>query len=193
MSPLCSDDRRTLLELARRTIVEAVFQDRTLDVPPAVGALAQPAGAFVTLRRQGRLCGCIGQLGASTESLAATVARCASGAACEDPRFPPVRPEEVAELEIEISVLSPVEAVKPEAIEVGRHGLVVAQHGRRGVLLPQVPVEHGWIRERFLQETCIKAGLDPDAWKDPTTVLLAFTAEVFSEADFQAVRRVKVG
>lgn len=193
MSPLCSDDRRALLDLARRGIVEAVCHGRTLDVPPATGALAQPAGAFVTLHRRGRLCGCIGQVGASTESLAATVVRCAIGAACEDPRFRPLRPEQIAELEIEISVLSPVDAVKPEAIEVGRHGLVVAQGGRRGVLLPQIPVEHGWTRERFLEETCVKAGLEPNAWKDPATILLAFTAEVFSEADFRAERQARAG
>ncbi len=132
-------------------------------------------------------------MGASTESLAATVARCAIGAACEDPRFRPLRPEEIAELEIEISVLSPVDAVKPEAIEVGRHGLVVGQGGRRGVLLPQIPVEHGWTRERFLEETCLKAGLEPNAWKDPATILLAFTAEVFSEADFRAERQARAG
>ncbi len=193
MSPLCSDDRRALLDLARRGIVEAVCHGSTLDVPPATGALAQPAGAFVTLHRRGRLCGCIGQVGASTESLAATVARCAIRAACEDPRFRPLRPEEIAELEIEISVLSPVDAVKPEAIEVGRHGLVVAQGGRRGVLLPQVPVERGWTRERFLEETCLKAGLEPNAWKDPATILLAFMAEVFSEADFRAERQARAG
>ncbi len=193
MSPLSSDERRALLDLARQAIVEAVCQGRTLDVPPALGAMAQPAGAFVTLHQRGGLCGCIGQVGASSESLAATVARCAVGAACEDPRFRPVRPEEVVELEIEISVLSPLEVVRPDAVEVGQHGLVVAQHGQRGVLLPQVPVEHRWTRERFLEETCAKAGLAPDAWKHPTTVLLAFTAEVFSEADFRPERRAKAG
>jgi AmmeMemoRadiSam system protein A len=193
MSPLSSDERRALLDLARHAILEAVCQGRVADIPPVSGALAQPSGAFVTLHRRGYLCGCIGQVGASSESLAATVLRCAIGAACEDPRFRPVRPEEVDELEIEISVLSELEPIEPEGVEVGRHGLVAARGQRRGVLLPQVPVEHHWTRERFLEETCEKAGLEPDAWKDPSTLLMAFTAEVFSEADFRARHQVQTG
>ncbi len=193
MSPLCREERRALLDLARRAIVEAVCHGRVLEIPAPTGALAKPSGAFVTLHRRDRLCGCIGQVGASSDSLAATVVRCAIAAAREDPRFWPVRPEDVPELEIEISVLSPLEPVQPEAVEVGRHGLVAARHERRGVLLPQVAVEHRWTRERFLEETCMKAGLEPDAWKDPDTLLLAFTAEVFSEADFQTQRQVRAG
>ncbi len=193
MSPLCSEERRALLDLARRAIVEAVCHGRALDIPTPTDALAKPAGAFVTLHRRGQLRGCIGQVGASLESLAATVVRCAIGAACEDPRFHAVRPEAVAELEIEISVLSPPEPVRPEAIEVGRHGLLVIHYQHRGVLLPQVAVEHRWTCERFLEETCVKAGLERDAWKHPATLLLAFTAEVFSEADFEAQRQVRAG
>ncbi|SRR5712692_6820524 len=188
MSPLCSDDRRALLDLARRAIVEAVCHERALDFPLPAGAIATPAAAFVTLRRRSQLCGCIGQIVAS-DSLAATVVRCAIGAATKDPRFRPVRPEEMAELEIELSVLSALEPIRPEAVEVGRHGLVVVRDQERGVLLPQVATEHHWTRERFLEEACAKAGLPPDAWKDPATHILAFTAEVFSEADFHIERQ----
>ena len=100
-----------------------------------------------------------------------------------------MRPEELADLEIELSILSPLEPIQTEAIEVGRHGLLVVRDQCRGVLLPQVATEYGWTRERFLEETCIKAGLLPDAWKDPATQVLAFTAEVFSEPEFQTHRR----
>jgi len=190
MSPLCSEDRRALLDLARRTIVEAVCHGRAPEDPSPTGALAEPSGAFVTLRWRGRLCGCIGQVGLY-ESLADTVVRCAIGAALEDPRFGPVSADEVPELGIEISVLSPLEPIQPEAVEVGRHGLMVSQGELRGVLLPQVAAEYGWTRERFLEEVCAKAGLKPGTWKDSGTRLLAFTAEVFSEADFNSQRQAQ--
>jgi AmmeMemoRadiSam system protein A len=183
MSPLSSDERRALLDLARRAITEAVCHQRVLDFPIPTGALATPAGAFVTLHCRGRLCGCIGQV-VPSESLAATVVHCAIGAATKDPRFRPVPPEELADLEIELSILSPLEPIEPEAVEVGRHGLLVMSDYHRGVLLPQVATEHHWTRERFLEETCAKAGLAPDAWKNPAARVMAFTAEVFSEADF---------
>lgn len=185
MSPLSKDDRGALLALARRAIVEVVCHKRLPESPAPTGALARPSGAFVSLHRAGQLCGCIGQLTLSA-SLAETVVRCAISAAVKDPRFRPLAADEISDLAIEISVLSPLEPMDPQAIEVGRHGLLVVQGEHRGVLLPQVAVEHGWTRERFLEETCGKAGLEPDAWKDPATRLMAFTAEVFSEADFQA-------
>ena len=188
MSLLCSEDRRALLDLARHAVVEAVCHGRVLEFPPPSGALAAPGRAFVTLHRSGQLCGCIGQV-VPSDSLAATVVRCAIGAATKDPRFRPVRPEELAELEIELSILSPLEPIQPETIQVGRHGLMVARDQLRGVLLPQVAVEHRWTRDRFLEETCAKAGLPPDAWKDPATRVMAFTAEVFSEAEFRAQRQ----
>ena len=97
-----------------------------------------------------------------------------------------MRPQELANVEIEISVLSLPEPVQAETIEIGRHGLIVARGEQRGVLLPQVATRYQWTRERFLEETCAKAGLEPDAWKDPATQLSAFTAEVFSDADFSA-------
>ncbi len=190
MSQLPSEDRRALLELARRAIVEAVRSGRRLEVPIPTGRLAECAGAFVTLRWRGRLRGCIGQV-EPTEPLASTVARCAVAAAQEDPRFDPASPEELPELEIEISVLSLLEPIRPEEVEVGKHGLLVSRAGLRGLLLPQVATEYGWSRERFLEETCAKAGLDRGAWKDPATRMEAFTAEVFAEADFRVEQRAQ--
>jgi AmmeMemoRadiSam system protein A len=181
MSPLSSDDRRALLDLARRAIVEAVSHDRLLECAPPAGALAEPRAAFVTLHRRGRLRGCIGRVEPEYR-LAETVVRCAISAARDDPRFPAVESEEVGELEIEISVLSPLERTPPEEIELGRHGLMIVQGARRGLLLPQVAVEHKFTRERFLAAACEKAGLAPDAWKDAATQVLSFTAEVFSDS-----------
>ncbi len=184
MSPLSNEERRSLLQLARRAIVETVCLGRPPEIPAASGALAARRGAFVTLFLRQRLRGCIGKL-EPDEPLAAAVMRCAMGAALADPRFLPVTAEEAADLEVEVSVLSALEAARPEQIEVGRHGLVVALEGRRGVLLPQVAAGRGWTRERFLEETCAKAGLPPDAWKDSAAQLWVFTTESLSEADFR--------
>jgi AmmeMemoRadiSam system protein A len=117
----------------------------------------------------------------SEGTLLDTVARMAVAAAVEDGRFSPVTAAELSGLTVEISALGPFEPIRPEAVEVGRHGLLVSHAGRRGILLPQVPVEHGWDRETFLAHTCVKAGLPEDTWKEPGVELLAFTAEVFGE------------
>lgn len=114
------------------------------------------------------------------------VAHCAKAAALEDPRFSPLSPQELVEIEIEISVLSPIEPIAPDQIESGKHGLVVTRGSIRGVLLPQVAAEFQWTAERFLEETCVKAGLERDAWKDAATQIEAFTAEVFSESEFRS-------
>ncbi len=187
MSPLSKDDRRALLELARRAVVEAVRYGRLPLLPGFSGALAQASGAFVTIHHHHRLRGCVGQV-AAAHSLGETVAQCALSAALHDPRFRPVSAEEIEGLEIEISVLSDLEPVAPQDVVVGRHGLLVSREGWRGLLLPQVAIEHGWTRERFLEETCLKAGLEPEAWRDPATRIEAFTAEVFSEADLRVSR-----
>jgi AmmeMemoRadiSam system protein A len=181
MSPLSSDDRRVLLDLARRAIVEAVCHNRQPDSPPLNGALAERAATFVTLRLRGRLRGCIGQMEADAP-LAESVARSAICAAREDPRFPAVDSAEVDELEIEISVLSPLALTAPAEIQIGIHGLVIARGANRGVLLPQVATGHKFSREQFLEATCEKAGLARTAWREPGTSVYAFTAEVFSDA-----------
>lgn len=190
MSPLPNDDRRALLGLARRAIVEAVCGRPLPETLTSSPELARPAGAFVSLHRGKQLRGCIGQIEA-LESLAATVARCAVAASLEDPRFEPLLPEEVPQVEVEISVLSPHAPIRLEEIEVGKHGLLVTRARMRGLLLPQVATQFGWPAQRFLEETCRKAGLDPDAWTDPATKVEAFTAEVFSDADFALNQRAQ--
>ncbi len=180
MSPLQDEDRVALRNLARQAIHVAVLSGR-LPVPPVVsGALAEPSGAFVTIHRLGLLRGCIGQI-EPVESLAHTVMRCAVAAALDDPRFAPVQPEELAELRVEISILSLLKRIRPEEVVVGVHGLLVARGRMRGVLLPQVADERHWNAERFLEETCLKAGLERDAWKEPAVSIEAFTVEIVSD------------
>ncbi|MGH9712459.1 MAG: AmmeMemoRadiSam system protein A [Candidatus Acidiferrales bacterium] len=188
MSPLVDRDRQLLLELSRRVLVAAVERRDVQENLPASEMLQRPAGAFVTLRLRGRLRGCIGQV-ASGDSLVTVIAHCARSAALEDPRFEPVRPSELTELEIELSVLSPLFVIPSHQIEVGKHGLLMSRGWQRGLLLPQVAAEFGWSAERFLEETCTKAGLERDAWKHPDTRVEAFTAEIFCESDFRPPAR----
>ena len=126
--------------------------------------------------------GCVGHI-ESDEALGELVARCAISSALHDSRFRPVKPEEISELKIEISVLYPPKRIVPEAVEIGQHGLIVAHGGARGLLLPQVASERNWSRERFLDETCLKAGLLASAWREQGTEIYAFTADVFSEEE----------
>jgi AmmeMemoRadiSam system protein A len=180
MSPLASGEGQTLLDTARRAVIEAVQQKRRLRAEPPPGNLSQPASAFVTLKVAGKLRGCIGRL-EPHEPLSQVVADAAQSAACEDPRFKPMKAAELAQLGVEISVLSPMELISPKQIEIGKHGLLVKRGSFRGLLLPQVAVEHRLTAEQFLEETCMKAGLPADAWKDPRTEVYGFTAEIFSE------------
>jgi AmmeMemoRadiSam system protein A len=189
MSRLSSDDCRVLLDLARRAISTAVIEKRILDFSPFPSALTQPAGAFVTLHRDGQLRGCVGQVEAC-DPLGEAVARAAINAALHDSRFPAVQADELSSLEIEISVLSPPEPIAPETILPGRHGLLIMKHEHRGLLLPQVAAGREWSSQRFLEETCIKAGLPRDAWRDPSTRILGFTAEVFSDAGLRVEHSV---
>lgn len=182
--PLSDEDRRALLDLARRAVAFAVENRGLLDVVPGPGILSLNAGAFVTLHRRGRLRGCMGQL-EPDKALARVVAHCATSAAREDPRFEAVCAAELAEIEIEISVLSPLTPIRPEEIETGKHGLVVTRGEKRGVLLPQVAAHYRWTPERFLEETCVKGGMEREAWRDPATRIEALIADVFSEADFR--------
>jgi AmmeMemoRadiSam system protein A len=133
------------------------------------------------LHINGELRGCVGYV-FPQYSLYRTVAETAMAAAFDDPRFAPLQEAEYPKLEYEISVLSPVVPLDAEDVEVGKHGLVITYGSRRGLLLPQVPVEHGWDREKFLEQTCIKAGIPPDAWEHGAKVE-AFTAEIFSDKD----------
>jgi AmmeMemoRadiSam system protein A len=182
MPSLSETERCALLELARKAIAAAVSLQKLAGDVPQGGIFAGRRGLFVTLHIRGRLRGCIGVI-EPYEPLGESVARCAASAAMNDPRFSPLRSEELPELQIEISVLSELEPILPENIEIGQHGLLISQGSKRGLLLPQVAVEHKLGRERFLEETCRKAGLNNDAWKEPETQILGFTCEVFSEKE----------
>lgn len=178
---LSDADKKLLLKIARESI-EAHLLDKPVPtlgaVPPA---LCQARGAFVSLHRQGRLRGCIGYLEA-VKPLGQTVREMAAAAAFHDPRFRPLGREELADLEVEISVLSPMQlSHNLDEIQVGTHGLYIVQGRSRGLLLPQVATEYNWDRLTFLQQTCSKAGLAPDAWKEPGTKIYLFTAEIISD------------
>jgi len=182
--PLEPRERLYLLQLARDTIAAALSGRKAEPRVPPFEGLREPRGAFVTLHRHGQLRGCIGTFEARAP-LYEVVREMALAAAFNDPRFPPLSAEELPEVEIEISVLSPLRRGRPEEVEVGRHGVYVVKGAYRGVLLPQVAVEHGWDRETFLDHVCLKAGLPPRCWQDPETELYLFTAEIFSEKDFR--------
>jgi AmmeMemoRadiSam system protein A len=172
-------DRQLLLRLAREALAAHV------GVAPAhvsgeTAVLKQAGGVFVTLHNHGELRGCIGHIEAN-QPLGTVVPRCAVAAGTTDPRFPPITPTELEQLDIEISLLGPLESIDgPAAVEIGRHGLVVEMGWHRGLLLPQVAIEWCWDAETFLAQTCHKAGLARDAWRHGATIW-RFEAEVFGE------------
>ena len=175
------DDKIALLRVAREAVASEVGGAPAGPVDTA-RELPGASGVFVTLKRRGELRGCIGTLQCRA-GLAEEVSRTARESATQDPRFPPVSLQEIPELSLEISVLGPLELIDPTAegaIVVGKHGLVVEQGLRRGLLLPQVATEWGWNAEQFLRQTCRKAGLPDDAWRHGARVF-RFDAEVFGE------------
>ncbi|MBI5119211.1 AmmeMemoRadiSam system protein B [Candidatus Poribacteria bacterium] len=179
---LSDGDKKTLLGLARRSLEAFVRDGRILKAdPPESEILLKDGAAFVTLNKNGQLRGCIGQMQA-TMPLYQTVIRMAVAAASEDPRFSPVKPEELKDVHIEISVNSPLRPVSsPDEIVLGKHGVVVAKGFRQGVFLPQVATETGWTKEEFLRNLCAhKAGLPPDAYMHGAR-LYVFTSIVFEE------------
>ena len=187
------DQRRTLLRIAHEAILSVLERRPFPEVLPLPAALLDPRGVFTTLYLRGdqhpdlpgdlgrQLRGCVGYA-VPIAPLYRAVAETARAAAFEDSRFLPVTKEEALKLEVSLSVLSRLLPIHPEAVEVGRHGLVISLGARRGLLLPQVAVEHSWDRETFLEQTSRKAGLPLDAWRKAATVE-AFTAEVFADAD----------
>jgi AmmeMemoRadiSam system protein A len=178
---LSAADQELLFKVARDSIKAHLKGEQAVLPQTTSPVLSQPRGLFVTLNRQGRLRGCIGYLEAVIPVLAA-VQEMALAAAFRDPRFPPLREEELADLEVEISILSPMRLIKDvDEIQVGRHGLFMARGPCRGLLLPQVATEYGWDRFTFLQQTCRKAGLPADAWKDPATKIYVFSADILHE------------
>jgi len=167
-----------LLRLAHDSILSAL-EKREIPLHPPTPHLAELRGVFTSLYLRGGLRGCVGYALAVSPVYRA-VAETARAAAFEDIRFAPVTLEEARDLQIELSILSPPREIAAEDIEPGRHGLLITMHGRRGLLLPQVSIEHGWDRITFLEQTCRKAGLPFDAWQKGATIE-AFTAEVFGE------------
>lgn len=180
MDPLSPAERAALLGIARGAVRHHLGLGPAPDLPSA-GPLAVPRGAFVTLRVDGALRGCIGSF-QPKGTLASTVASVAVSAASEDPRFPPVRTEEVDELGYQVSALGECTPMRdPSQLQVGRHGLLVKKGWHRGALLPVVAVERGWDAPTFLRHACLKAGLSPDAWRDPEATVELFGAEEFGD------------
>jgi AmmeMemoRadiSam system protein A len=177
---MTSDADRTLLLKIAREALAAYVGAAPAHVPGETAILSRPGGAFVTLHKSGDLRGCIGQI-EPTEALGKVVRRCAVAAGSSDPRFPPITSSELDAIQIEISLLGPLESIAgPQDIVIGRDGLVVERGWQRGLLLPQVAVEWGWDAEAFVAHTCRKAGLPADAWKQHAK-LWRFEAEVFAE------------
>lgn len=172
------EERVLLLRLAHDAILSAL-EKRELSFDPPTSHLAEFRGAFTSLYLREALRGCVGYV-FPVSSVYRTVAETARAAAFDDTRFQPVTLSEVAELEIELSILSPPRPIRADEVEVGRHGLLIGMAGHRGLLLPQVPVEHGWGSTTFLEQTCRKAGLPLDAWQRGATIE-AFTAEIFGD------------
>ena len=180
---LSKEEKDTLLKLARNAIDRRFDKSRPKVAVEPTSNLKSSSGAFVTLHKRGKLRGCIGRFTSDTD-LTDTVAEMAQAAAFEDPRFPSVRPEEMADIDMEISVLTPMRKINDVSeIEVGRHGIYIIQGPMRGVLLPQVATEQGWDRNTFLEHTCMKAGLTPNCWQSDKTEIYIFSAEIFSEHD----------
>ena len=182
--PALDDEQRGwLIAVARRSLLEMLEgREYHPEDPPADSPMARLDGVFVTLKASGRLRGCIGQT-IGNEPIPCSVARLARSAAREDPRFDPLRADELDGLDIEVTLLSPPEPIDgPSDIEIGRHGLVIERGFRRGLLLPQVATENGWNAETFLDRTCWKAGLPPDAWREGAKIY-RFEGVVFGERD----------
>lgn len=180
---LNKEEKRTLVNLAKRAVTREFDGKNLPQLVVESETLCEKRGAFVTLKKRGALRGCIGYIKAE-KPLWQTVQEMAVAAAFQDPRFPPLRAQELKDLSFEISVLSPLRRVKDVTeIEVGKHGLFVVRGYNSGLLLPQVAVEYGWDKETFLNETCRKAGLPLQAWRDRETEIYIFSADYFDDID----------
>ena len=178
---LTEEEKETLLVIARNSIEAAVRKTQNILPSHQTPHLEEKCGAFVTLHSHGELRGCIGYI-EGIIPLMETVQEAAVKAALEDPRFDPVNVDELENIDLEISVLSPLKKINDvNKIEVGKHGLVIKRGYSRGLLLPQVAVEYNWDRETFLNQTCRKAGIGADKWKDPATEIFIFSADIFGE------------
>jgi AmmeMemoRadiSam system protein A len=180
---LNAEEQKKLLEIARKTIIDSLKKGRVDEETASTEGLGQPCGAFVSLHKLGQLRGCIGTF-TSPRPLVNTVQEMAVSSSQRDPRFPAVQAKEMQDIDIEISVLSPLREIKDvKEIEVGRHGIYITKGFYSGVLLPQVATEYGWDRETFLEHTCMKAGLPPEAWKEEGVKIEIFEAQVFGEKE----------
>ena len=177
---LNSVDQRTLFKLVRDAIGAHLRNEPPPDLPTAE-ALQEKRGVFVTLKRpDGTLRGCIGHT-VPQSAIAEAVRSLAVSAAFRDKRFPPVSTDEAPALQIELSILSELSPAAPDDIEIGVHGLIIRHDGHSGLLLPQVASERGWTADVFLAQTCRKAGLPSDAWKEPGAELLWFQCDKHEE------------
>jgi len=186
-SSLTFDQKKQLVTIARKTIEEYVRTGKKFEVQATDDRLSWEEGAFVTIHKKGNLRGCIGNI-IGQKPLYLTVRDMAIASAAKDPRFPPVKPEELDSIEVEVSVLSKPWVIKNvDEIQLGVHGVIVSQGPyHSGVFLPQVAEDTQWTKEEFLSQLCSqKANLPPDAWKDPNTKIEIFTADVFDEKDVQ--------
>jgi AmmeMemoRadiSam system protein A len=180
MFQLSENEQQTLLKIARASV-----QTYLAGLPPRLppineGTLFETRGVFVSIHKKGELRGCVGNIHPGAP-LFRTTSECAISAAVGDPRFMPLSHDELPYVDFEISVLSPMEKISDvNKIEIGRDGLLISKRGARGLLLPQVASAHEWDRERFLTETCKKAGLRPGEWKEDATIF-RFSADVFQE------------
>jgi AmmeMemoRadiSam system protein A len=178
--PLTPEEQRTCLRLARQALEHYFGTGGHLRTPVKSGTLKEKRGAFVTLHVDGELRGCVGYP-LPVKPVDETIIEMAVAAASQDTRFEPIEANELKRLKIEISVLGLPEPVKdPGQVQVGVHGIIVSKGFNRGLLLPQVPGEHGWDRETYLSHGCLKAGLPPEDWKKGAKIEV-FTAQVFSE------------
>jgi AmmeMemoRadiSam system protein A len=176
------DERKQLLALAHEAILSAV-ENREIPLVGPSSRFTAARGAFTTIYLHKNLRGCVGYA-FPIAPLYRTIIETARGAAFEDTRFLPVTLAEAHQLEVSLSILSALKSIRPQEVEIGTHGLLISQHGRRGLLLPQVPLEHGWDRNTFLEETCRKAGLPLDAWRSGAEIEV-FSAEIFGDSDLR--------
>ncbi len=175
-----TENEKQILLLTARESITSKLESRIANYPRALDNLKEPLGSFVTLHIEGKLRGCIGHM-LPVRALIEDIKILAKESAFHDPRFPSLSLKELEHIDIEISVLSPLEVSSPEKVIVGKHGIIMKNGYNSGVLLPQVPVEQGWNREEFLSHTCRKAGMQMDCWKDPVTKIETFTAVIFGE------------
>ncbi len=177
---LTKEEQKELLQIARDTIVDYVANRTVPAIATSSPSLSLHSGCFVTIKKRGELRGCIGNF-ISEQPLYLLVQEMAVSAATRDPRFYPMKKDDLADFTIDISVLSPLtRADSVEEIQVGVHGIYIVKGSYRGVLLPQVATEYGWDRDQFLQHTCVKAGLPQDAWQGECDIYI-FSAQVFGE------------